>query len=64
MPQTVKYEASEGQGAVTVQGVRFRPGQEREVDDALAEELLTMEHYRFERVGGVSQPESTTDPDT
>lgn len=72
MAKTVKFVASEGQGSITVDGHRFRPGQDVEVPDELADELLSgsarLEGYRFEAVGGTPHEsptdESTTDPST
>jgi len=61
----VRYEASEGQGAVTVSGRRFRPGDVRSVPDALAKELTSgkVEGFKFELVED-KKAESTTDSDT
>jgi hypothetical protein len=65
---TVRYAASKGQGFVTVDGVTFQPGQERDVDPDLADELLSgqserLEGFKFEAVNGYQQ-ESTTGSDT
>jgi len=53
MAKMVRYVAAEGQGAVTVSGRRFRPGDVRSVPDALAKELISgssehLANFKFE----------------
>lgn len=72
MAKKVRYAASEGQGAVTVEGRRFRPGEEQSVPDALAKKLLSgkeesLKGFTFEAVEQEQKPketESTTGSDT
>lgn len=71
--KTIRYAASKGQGAVTVGRLRFAPGQEHDVSEELAKELLSgadhLSGFKFEQVGAEqtqNAPESevTTGSDT
>ena len=64
--QNVTYKAKKGQGFVTVDGEKFRPGETRSVTEKLAEKLLSGEvkGFKFEKADSGEEPESTSESNT